>query len=296
MSAATDTLLPIAAIKINGRHRKNLGNVGALAESIERVGLLHPPVVDPDNYLIAGERRLAALRFLGREEVSIRIAWNITDAQTALMAERDENECREDMKPSEKAALGIALEELERPKAEARMKAGTVDPGKTFPRGVRGPKTADIVGEAVGMSAPTYNRAKAVLLASEDESLSEEIRRIAEEAREEMDRTGKVTPAYNRVAAATGRKPTHPTSEAPKANGGRPADAAKTKTYKGRRSAHESAEKAIGMMAGLASGFREFNIAKIDPTPEERSAWEQELSEVVSAVNHFRRHLRGSYG
>lgn len=74
-----------------------------------------------------------------------------------------------DMAPSEKVGLGRALEELEKPKADERV-------------GGRPPKTAEnvpavsreegrvrhIVGQAVGMSGPTYQRAKAVVEAAEN--------------------------------------------------------------------------------------------------------------------------------
>ena len=35
----------VEAIKIGERHRRDLGDIAALAESIRSVGLLHPPVV-----------------------------------------------------------------------------------------------------------------------------------------------------------------------------------------------------------------------------------------------------------
>ena len=38
------TELPIFSITIGKRHRKSVGDIASLAASIERVGLLHPPV------------------------------------------------------------------------------------------------------------------------------------------------------------------------------------------------------------------------------------------------------------
>ena len=51
---------PANKIKIGERHRKELGDIGALAADINQRGLLHPIVIDLKNNLIAGERRLAA--------------------------------------------------------------------------------------------------------------------------------------------------------------------------------------------------------------------------------------------
>ncbi len=50
----------IADIRIGERHRRDLGDVDALAASIAAVGLMHPIVVMPDGTLIAGRRRLEA--------------------------------------------------------------------------------------------------------------------------------------------------------------------------------------------------------------------------------------------
>jgi hypothetical protein len=41
------TMWPVRGIKVGRRFRKDLGEVGALANSIEAVGLLHPVVITP---------------------------------------------------------------------------------------------------------------------------------------------------------------------------------------------------------------------------------------------------------
>jgi ParB-like nuclease domain len=61
----------IAAIEVGERHRRDLGDIPALARSIAEVGLLHPIVVRSDGVLIAGERRLAACKSLGWETVPV---------------------------------------------------------------------------------------------------------------------------------------------------------------------------------------------------------------------------------
>jgi hypothetical protein len=62
--ARVDTV-PITALRLGGRHRKELGDIDALAESIGVLGLLHPLVATPDFHVIAGERRLRAVEKLG---------------------------------------------------------------------------------------------------------------------------------------------------------------------------------------------------------------------------------------
>jgi len=47
-------MIVLSDIVIGARHRKDLGDIAALAASIADVGLLHAIVVTPDNRLIAG--------------------------------------------------------------------------------------------------------------------------------------------------------------------------------------------------------------------------------------------------
>ena len=71
------------------------------------------------------------------------------------------------MKPSEKVALGLALEELEKPKARER-KTGrppiSPDPGAHTLDGDAG-RVREVVGPAVGLSGKNYDRAKRVVQA-----------------------------------------------------------------------------------------------------------------------------------
>jgi ParB family chromosome partitioning protein len=64
-ATTTHMTRPLADIHIGKRHRSEMGNVEALAASIEDIGLLHPITVDGENNLLAGARRLAACRSLG---------------------------------------------------------------------------------------------------------------------------------------------------------------------------------------------------------------------------------------
>ena len=74
MIAVMLKMFPISQIRVgNERHRKELGDIDGLAASIADVGLLHPIVVKSDGTLIAGERRLAAIKQLGWTEVPVTI-------------------------------------------------------------------------------------------------------------------------------------------------------------------------------------------------------------------------------
>ena len=61
--------IPVSKIKIGKRLRKDLGNTDSLAQSIDEIGLLQPPVITLDYWLVNGERRLVAIRKLGWKEV-----------------------------------------------------------------------------------------------------------------------------------------------------------------------------------------------------------------------------------
>lgn len=116
----------IDEIKVGPRFRKRLGNVEALARSIEQVGLLHPIVIDQHFNLVAGRRRLEALKVLiakgseGWKEVPVRQV-NLDDL---LAAEHDENVLRLNFAPSEAVAVAEALEARMADEARARQLAG----------------------------------------------------------------------------------------------------------------------------------------------------------------------------
>jgi ParB family chromosome partitioning protein len=210
--------LPVDRIIVGDRHRIDLGDIDALAASIDDVGLLHPIVVNTANRLIAGRRRLEAVRKLGWDEVPVHVVGGLHHALAALRAERDENTCRKEFTPSEAVAIGKALEELERPKARERKAQAAGRPrgskkaeavsGGNLPQQTDG-KTRDKVAEAVGMSGRTYEKAKAVVDAAATEPGLQPVL-------EEMDRTGKVEPAYKKVkggAGARGRKDAEPRAD-----------------------------------------------------------------------------------
>jgi ParB/RepB/Spo0J family partition protein len=201
------------------RYRKDMGDLDALAASIRDVGLLQPVVVRKigrDRYqLLFGARRMAALALLdwaclSDGMVPVLVIDGLDDRAQLLRAERDENTCRKDFTPSEAAALGLELEALEAPAAAERQKAAAAhgkeggrgrkkNPSGNLPEGNTAPSagdTRDKVAASVGLSGKTYEKAKAVLRAAAEDP--EKFGPV----REEMDRTGKVDPAYRKVRGA----------------------------------------------------------------------------------------------
>lgn len=237
---ATETR-PISSITVGDRVREDLGDLDSLAASIEtNGGLLQPILIKSDGTLIAGERRLAAYKKLGRNQIEVNIRNDFTSATSILIAERDENTCRKDFTPSEAVALGRRLEELERPAAAERQQ----ESGKRYGKGsgdspepieAKG-DTREKVGGAVGMSGRTYEKAKTVVDSGDQAAV------------EEMDRTGKVEPAYRKVTGRD-RRPE------PK-----PLDLSKERNRQRADKQLERLWTVINMLSGFEEGMKDFDL------------------------------------
>lgn len=78
------------------RIRKDLDDIDTLADSIRRLGLIHPVVVTRDFVLVAGERRLAAIRSLGWTSIPFQFQ-DEQDPAILRAIELEENVKRKDM-------------------------------------------------------------------------------------------------------------------------------------------------------------------------------------------------------
>ena len=107
--AEAQGMTPIASIRVGHRHRKDPGDIAALAASIDDVGRMHPIVITLDGRLIAGERRLLAAR-LGLD----RIATTVVRLRT-LRGASTPNAMRKQFTPSEQVGSGARW----RPSTEA---------------------------------------------------------------------------------------------------------------------------------------------------------------------------------
>lgn len=91
--------LPISSIIVEraSRQRRQLDNLEDLAESIRRVGQLNPIIIDREMRLVAGERRLTAMRdILGWDSVTVQWADELPPA-TLYLIELEENIKRDDL-------------------------------------------------------------------------------------------------------------------------------------------------------------------------------------------------------
>lgn len=98
MTSGVFSSRPIDQIQVNRetRQRRDLGDLASLMDSIRRIGLVHPIVVDRDFNLIAGERRLAACRAIGLSSISFQFVDEL-DPIVHQSIELEENIKRQDL-------------------------------------------------------------------------------------------------------------------------------------------------------------------------------------------------------
>ena len=146
-------------IRIGKRFRKDLGDLGPMKDSIERhQGLLQPIVIDQDNNLLAGLRRLTAYREVYDGDIPCRIS-----SSDALTVEHDENEIRKDFTHSERYAIADAIEkQMQKRQGKRTDKIKATDNGDqpvaAGPQVEPGEKTRDVVAAEAGFASATERR------------------------------------------------------------------------------------------------------------------------------------------
>jgi len=188
----------VASVLIGERTRKNLGDIDGLALSIKQAGLLHPIVVTDKHELVAGGRRLAAVRSLGHETIEATVL--PMSPEEMLRAEQDENTVRLDLRRSEMVDLGLRLEAVLKKRVAEQRTASGRRLGTTGGHHLAVPATCSVVGDvrgavgkALGIAGSTYGLAKQIVeaAAADPEKYSDIV--------EEMDKTGNVVGAHREL-------------------------------------------------------------------------------------------------
>lgn len=96
MTSGVFSTTSLGLITIPERQRRDLGDISQLADSISRLGLIHPIVLDRELVLVAGERRLTAVRSLGWTSISFQYIDDLSDDDRHLI-ELEENSKRLDL-------------------------------------------------------------------------------------------------------------------------------------------------------------------------------------------------------
>lgn len=145
---AQTNLIAIDSIVVGNRHRKDFGELEKLAESIKRFGVLQPVVVNSNNVLLAGQRRIEASKLAGLTHVPFVVVE--TDSHlTEQLIEESENEDRKGFTMSERLSIKADIEKL---LAERKLEV---------PKGMR---TDQFVAEKAGFdSTAQMRRAQSVI-------------------------------------------------------------------------------------------------------------------------------------
>jgi len=192
----------ISEVKVGNRHRKEMGDITALARDINERGLLHPIVVDQKNRLIAGERRLKAWQLSNFREQPIPV--HVVPLEDIVAGEWAENDptLRKNFTPSEAVAIAREL----RPRLEVASKKRQQEHGGTAP-GRKAEHSAQVapsveaekgravakIARATGKGARTLEKAEAIVEAAEKEPAK------FGKLKADMDKSGRVDGPFKRL-------------------------------------------------------------------------------------------------
>lgn len=162
-------IVTLDSITVADRIRKDNGDIDALARSIQERGLINPVTLMEQTgggyVLIAGLRRLNAVRSLGRTEIRATVL-SPMEADDSLMLEIAENEQRKEFTVAERLAYAERIKAVELEKSRQRMSAAKKNGGLEGVAG-RPPleqgKTRDIVAKKAGFTSNQQMRRAAAI-------------------------------------------------------------------------------------------------------------------------------------
>ena len=153
----------INSIIVGERFRKDLGDLKDLKESIEKHGLLQPIVITEGGVLVAGYRRLEAVKQLGWEEIDA----SIIPDEAIRDKERDENTVRKGFTVTEMVAVKRYYEPQIAQQAKERQLGALKQYDSVKENFLNGGQTRDIIGDIAGVSGKTLEKAEKIVEAAE---------------------------------------------------------------------------------------------------------------------------------
>jgi len=174
--------LKIADIKVGSRHRKDMGDLTALAESVSLEELLQRIGVTDRLELVFGERRLRATRDILKKQT---ILARIVDVTSILNGEYAENEIRKDFTPSERVAIAKAIERT----VGNRQGQRTDQLRGKIPEVAPGTRTRENAAEKAGFGNDTTYRQAAKVVEAILQATRKIMARQAEKRAEHQDST-----------------------------------------------------------------------------------------------------------
>jgi ParB family chromosome partitioning protein len=119
----------VDSIMVGARHRKDLGDLTRLVESIRQYGVLQPITITPDGVLLCGARRLAAVKELGWRTVNVWVRRGVSGRLGELLGEQEENILHKPFNHIEGASLYREIKSLLAEDAARRQHATQYEPG-----------------------------------------------------------------------------------------------------------------------------------------------------------------------
>lgn len=284
--------IPVSEVVVGERARKDLGDLSELMESMAELGQLQPIGLAPGNDLLFGGRRLASAKALGWTEIRVVRPLTREDAATLLEAERDENTCRKPMTPGELVALGrriaaVGAEERKAARAAGLRRGDAAPLSSREDNGSEAPRQRGdtIAARGVGLSEPTYFRAKSVVDAAENENDPGHAEAVAVLPAME-DGTISISRAYTRVNRE--RKAAKGEVSADTARQDRAASDRRRKAVD-----HlEMFERMVASLSGLTTVIDEIEAVTETVTPEEATRLLGDLSTSIRSLNRLRNLLK----
>jgi site-specific DNA-methyltransferase (adenine-specific) len=176
--------IKLSEIKVGDRLRRSIGDIDKLALSINKYGLLHPIIIDRENNLIAGCRRLEACKLLKWGEIEVKYMDELDSFQKKEI-ELEENLMRSDLTWQEQVFAKKQLDEI---KKRVYGAAAYVEGGW----GIE--DTANVLGESASLTQRDIILAKAIEVMPElakEKSKSHAFKRLKQE-RDSVNREIKI--------------------------------------------------------------------------------------------------------
>ena len=198
-------------VRVGRRHRTELGDIDALAASIDDNGLFQIITIDPDGNLVCGLRRLVAMRKLGWKTADVWVRPGISDRLGQLLAEQDDNALHKPLTLTEQATLYRELKTLMAEDAAHRQEATRFhaagerlgsDGGATVapPSDTAGKSRAQAALMVTGRNSYTsLERVSELQRLAADETQPAAVRERAAAELEGIDAGGSITAAHQRT-------------------------------------------------------------------------------------------------
>lgn len=186
--------VPVSLIRRGIRDREEMGDIEALAQDIDKRGLLLPIRILPDGDIVFGERRLKAIRLLGWKTIPALIM----PARDLRGDEAAENLMRLDLTPEEKYYATLRLLPVLKEEAKQRQQEAGQERGRSMKASGQLPEASkgaavEQATKRLGWSRASFKNTGKILEAAADEP------EAYDDLRERMNTTRNIHGSYAKL-------------------------------------------------------------------------------------------------